>query len=164
MKKVCFLLVLLLLLTGCGSAGDFEPMQDVYAPVALSEPAAVELSFPEEAGMEVFAGESGRIYLCDGYCIAVETLTGGSIDGTLRQLTGYGADSLTVLQRTDGVVQRYECAWTSAGENGDQVARAVVLDDGQYHYCVSVMADADEAGSLQAQWQGILSSVSLRTG
>ncbi len=163
MKKVWLILVLLLLLTGCG-AKKFEPMLDVYAPESLPEPAQVVLDLPQEAGMEVFAGEAGRLYLCDGYCIAVETLAGGDLNATLRQLTGYDAGNLTVLQRTDGGMQRYECAWTCVGEAGDQVGRAVVVDDGVYHYCVSVMADATEAGSLQAQWQGILTSVSLRTG
>ena len=163
MKKVWLILVLLLLLTGC-SATEFEPMLDVYAPESLPESAQVVLDLPQEAGIEVFAGDSGRLYLCDGYSITVETLQGGDLNGTLRQLTGYDADNLTVLQRTDGGTQRYECAWTCVGEAGDQVGRAVVVDDGVYHYCVSVLADATEAGSLQAQWQGILTSVSLRTG
>ena len=163
MKKVWLILALLLLLTGCG-AGEFEPILDVYAPEALQEPAQITLSLPEEAGIEVFGGETGRIYLCDGYSITVETWEGGSIDRSLRQLTGYDSKSLTVLQRTEGTLLRYECAWICAGEAGDQIGRAVVMDDGVYHYCVSVMADATEAGSLQAQWQGILTSVSLRTG
>ena len=163
MKKVWLIMVLLLLLTGCG-AGEFAPLLDVYAPEALPGPAQITLSLPEEAGIEVFGGDTGRIYLCDGYSITVETLSGGSIDSSLRQLTGYDSKSLTVLQRTEGSLQRYECAWTCAGEAGDQVGRAVVVDDGLYHYCVSVMADALDAGSLQAQWQQILGSVNLRTG
>jgi hypothetical protein len=159
-KKVWLILMLLLVLTGCG-AKKLEPMLDVYAPESLPEPAQVVLDLPQEAGMEGFAGEAGRLYLCEGYCIAVESLAGGDMNATLRQLTGYDAGNLTVLQRTDGGMQRYECAWTCVGEAGDQVGRAVVVDDGIYHYCVSVTAPAEKALKLQPVFRALFESFEL---
>ena len=46
-----------------------------------------------------------------------------------------------------------------------QVGNAVILDDGNFHYAVSVMADADQAAKLEDTWQHILDSVcALSTG
>ena len=163
MKIVSLILVLMFFLVGCGEAQVFEPVEDVYASGVRRSPSEVMLALPEEAGMEVIAGSSGRIYLCEGYTVTVETRDSGNIDATLQAMTGYRREVLTVLQRQEGDVTRYECAWTCAGEDGDQVARGVVLDDGVYHYCVCVMADARESGSLQDAWQQLLSSVNLRT-
>ena len=61
-----------------------------------------------------------------------------------------------------GGVKRYEWTWTGMGESGAQVGRAAVLDDGDYHYCVTVMADEAAAGSLDAQWDALFASMGLK--
>ena len=55
----------------------------------------------------------------------------------------------------------YECVWTSAGEGGFQTARAKILDDGVWHYCLTVFAPAENVSSLQADWQSIFDSFGL---
>ena len=56
---------------------------------------------------------------------------------------------------------RWDWVWTAAGEGGDAVGRAAVLDDGVYHYCVSVMAEAGEAGALETQWSALMGSIEV---
>ena len=159
MKKLCILLVFVLLLAGCQAAPTFETVDDVYAPQPQSAPREIALALPED--VQTIAGSSGKLYLCDGFDVTVETVAAGDLNKTLQMLTGFAPDALTMLQTAVSGMQRYECAWTAAGENGDTVGRAVVLDDGRYHYCVTVMGQADMAGELSADWQELLNSVYL---
>lgn len=159
MKKLCFLVAFVLLMAGCQAAQTFERVEDVYGSQPQMAPRQVTLLLPEE--VQTIASDSGRLYLCDGYDVTVETLASGDLSRTVQQLTGFSTDALTMLQTAAAGVDRYECVWTAAGENGDTVGRAVVLDDGQYHYCVTVMGNAKTAGELSTQWQTLLSSVHL---
>lgn len=159
MKKLCCLLIFVLFLAGCQSTPTFETMADVYAPQPKNAPKEVKLELP--ADTQVIAGDSGKLYLCDGYDVTVQTVSGGDINSTITNLTGFATDALTIMQTSVADVNRYECVWTAAGETGDTVGRAVVLDDGQYHYCITVMGQAENAGALAETWQELLSSVSL---
>lgn len=159
MRKACFLLIFVLLLTGCQATQTFESVQDVYAPQSQNAPREITLDLPKN--VQTIAGDSGKLYLCDGYDVTVQTLSSGNLNQTIQMLTGFAPDALTMLQTAVSGVDRYECVWTAAGESGDAVGRAVVLDDGQYHYCVTVMAQADGAGGLTSLWQELLNSVRL---
>ena len=160
MKKVCFLLIFVLLLAGCQSVQTFETIQDVYAPQAQAAPRKIALDLPD--GAQTIAGDNGCLYLCENFDVTVETFASGDLALTVQTLTGFAPDALTMLQTSATNLHRYECAWTAAGENGDTVGRAVVLDDGQYHYCVTVMSQAEIAGTLLDVWQELLSSVRLK--
>ncbi len=154
-------LLLAVLLTGCAAQPVYEPVLDVYE-AAASQPEKLVFSLPEEASVHTLASENGKLYHCDGYTLTVQTLTGGDLGGTLSVLTGYSAEKLDLLQIAPG---RYTCAWVSAGEGGDQIGRLVLLDDGVWHYAVTVMADARKAGALQETWDTLFQSVTLeRTG
>ena len=148
------------MLAGCAATGSFEQLQDVYVPETLSEPAMIQLTLPADAAAQTLTGGSGRLYFCDSYEIAVETLAGGDLDRTLQILTGCNRDDLTLLETGSGE-KRWETVWTAAGEGSQQVGRLLVVDDGSYHYCVSVMADALDAGALQESWEALFSSVVL---
>lgn len=162
MKKVSILLALLLLLTGCGGNEVFERVEDVYAPVAET-PKKLALSLPKDAAVATVSGSSGTLYLCDGYTVAVETLSGGDLNRTFKTITGFSSDRLTVMAREKDGITAYRCVWTSAGEGGDQVGRSLILDDGAFHYAVTVMASASDATVLQDAWQSLFQSVTLRT-
>ena len=157
-----FLCLVLFFLAGCGGEGVYETVQDVYAP-QVETPQKLSLSLPEEASVTTVSGSMGTLYLCDGYTIAVETLSGGDLGATVKAITGFSLDRLTLMQREQNGISVYRCVWTSAGENGDQVARCLILDDGKFHYAVTVMADATEASALENTWQDLFASVSLRT-
>lgn len=137
-------------------------MSDVYDAPAMVQTHQLEITLPKEAAVPSMENEdAGRIYLCDGYTLTVQTLAGGDLDRTLRQITGFGRAQLTVMETRSEDITRYACVWSAAGEGGDQVGRAVILDDGSCHYAVTVMAEASIAGDLAENWQEILESVKL---
>ena len=70
-------------------------------------------------------------------------------------------EELTVVKTGTTGNLRYECVWTSAGEGGDAVGRAAVIDDGSYHYCLTVMATEEEAPQLRNTWQALFDSFTL---
>lgn len=149
-------------MTACGARETFETISDVYDVSAMARLQQVKITLPEDASVESMgSGDSGELYLCDGYCVTVQTMEAGDLDRTLRQTTGFSKDQLTVMQTRAGNAERYEFVWSAAGEAEDQMCRAVVLDDGAYHYVVTVMAEASQAGELAEVWQHILDSVTL---
>ena len=162
MKKLGMaLLIAAILLGGCAAQPVYEGLEglnvDAQAPVMKN----IHIDLPRDASVQAVRGEDRRIYFCDGYEIMVETLAGGDLDKSLRSLTGFSKDALTVLStRLDGVTQ-YSCVWTSIGETGEQVGRLTIYDDGVYHYCVSVTAPADNALTLQPVFQALFDSFTL---
>ena len=162
LKKICCLLALVLLLSGCAGVPTFEGVQDVYAPEAAPEPKKIGLTLPEDAASQVLAGSSGVLYFCDGYEITAETFASGDLNATLQSISGFAREELTLLETASDSIKRYECVWTSVSGEGERVSRAVILDDGYYHYCVCVFADAEDSGVLQGSWQALLGSIVLR--
>lgn len=164
MKKLWCVLALALLLTGCGANEVWETISDVDDTPVMVQMQQVKLTLPKDAASETMEnGQSGKIYLCNGYTVTVQTLPGGDLDKTLREISGFSRQQLTVMETQTKNEKRYECVWAAAGEAEDQVARAVILDDGSYHYAVTVMARFSTAGDLADVWQSILTSVQLST-
>ena len=163
MKKWIVLFTLLILLTGCARQGEFETVGDVYAPVSLTAK-EVTLALPSEAAVQTLSGEGGKLYLCDGYTVSVQTLPGGDLAKSLRQVTGYSIDRLTVLETEKDGFCVYRCVWTAAGEGGDQIAQTALWDDGNFHYAITAMADSAHSGKLSATWQEIFRSVNISNG
>lgn len=161
MKKLLAVLALGFILTGCGGQKTLETVLDVYEPV-VAQSRQLELALPEEAALATIGGaDTGKLYLCDGYCVTVQTVQAGDLDNTIRNATGFSREYLTLMETQVEDVTRYDCAWTAAGEGGDQTCRGVILDDGCYHYVITVMADAQKAGDLTDTWKEILSSAKL---
>lgn len=161
MKKCCLILIAVLMLSGCGAQETLETVADEYVQSVAAEQRGILLTIPEEAGAQMLQSETGTLYLCDGYEVTVQIMCAGNLSGTFQSITGFGVDDLTVLETAAADAARYECVWAAAGESGDMVGRAVVLDDGVYHYCVTVMADAGDAYALQETWQAVFDSFSL---
>jgi hypothetical protein len=160
MKKVCLLFVLMFLLTGC-SFQTFEQVHDGEEVPAMAVPATVQINLPEDAASPTMQGESGTLYFCGDYDIGVEILPSGNLSSTLQSLTGFEKENLNLIQTVRGGAVCYEGVWSAVGEAGDMIGRVLVLDDGKYHYCVSVMANADNAGTYAEEWNKVLSSVVL---
>lgn len=160
MKKLLIAVLVCLLLQGCGQPEVFETMSDQY--LVPETPEAQETSFwlPEGAALQV-SGGSGEMYLCDDFTVSVQTFPSGDLDATLRSVTGYGKDRLSLLQWKTAQGTRTDCAWASQGEEGDLVARTLVLDDGNWHYTLTVQADAQKAAELAATWADMFHSFKL---
>ncbi len=164
MKKVWCVLAFALLLSGCAGEKSLETVTDIYEAPVMAQMKEVCITLPPNAAVETLDnGTDGKIYLCDGYTVTVQILPGGDTEKTFREVTGFSRDQLTVMQRETEHCKRYDCVWSAAGEAEDSVARAVILDDGSFHYAVTVSAPFSAAGDLSQTWQSILSSVTLST-
>lgn len=162
MRKLWLIGLLLLMFTGCGAQETLGTLGDVYVEPVSAPLQQIVVSLPLDATVTAMTIEAeGSLYLCDGYTICVQTLSAGDLDKTLRTITGYGKDTLRLLESFRGDAKRYDCVWTAAGEGEDQVGRACILDDGNFHYVVSVMAGQSQSGRLEPVWRDIFDSFRL---
>ena len=159
MKKLVMILLMLVLLAGC-SAAEYEQVQDVYIQQPVRLPAQLLVSLPPDA-VQMEADDQSVLWLCDGYTAAITTQASGDMTSTLRAVTGHDQTQLEVFSWEKDGLMRTECTWISAGEGGDQVARTIILDDGNYHYSLTLQTDAENAGQLQETWQQMLATVTL---
>lgn len=127
----------------------------------MAQPRQIQVDLPEGALAPVLDSDSEQVYLSDDYEIIVETLSAGDVNATVEHLSGYSRDNLTLMQTQQGDVDRYEFVWASTGEDGERLGRAVILDDGNYHYCMSVLRDANPEGKSQIVWDNVFSSFRL---
>lgn len=163
MKRILITAISLFFLVGCSARETFETVDDTLAQPVMAPMRQVQLLLPNEAVTPTMEnGENGRIYLCDGYTVMVQTFLTGDLNGTLQQVTGFPRESLTLMETSQEGITRYECAWSSMGEGENQVCRCAVLDDGNYHYVVTVMAPESQAGAYLETWQNLMSSITLR--
>ena len=88
MKRWMALLALALALGGCGSSEVMETVGDEYVVAAMAAPRQIQVQLPGEAALPAMENDSARLYLCRDYEIALQTLTGGDLDETLRSVTG----------------------------------------------------------------------------
>ena len=162
MKKILVMLAFVLFMGGCAAQETFETVMDQLEAPVMAQVRQLQVALPKEASAPTLSSEeAGTLYLCDGYSLSIQTMDGGDLDATIRTLTGFSKDQMTVMTTEKHGVRRHDCVWSAAGEGGDQVARAVILDDGNYHYAVTVMADFASAGDLSDTWKAILDTVTL---
>lgn len=162
MKKMCVILGLCLALSGCASVETFETLGPVeHEPGAVAAMGSVQLELPESAAAETFSDGSSTLYVCDGYSLMLQIMDAGDFERTAKALSGFDVEKLTVMESKTGTVRRYDWVWTAAGEGGDVLCRATVLDDGNYHYCLCTMAPATDAGKLQQTWNQLFRSFSV---
>ena len=153
------LMVMALLLCGCGARETMETISDEPVQAVMAQPREISVRLPDNAVAPVLEGEAEQVYFSDDYEIVIETLSAGDLDATMRSISGYGRDQLTVMETQWDHVTRYDFVWAAAGETGDRLGRAVVLDDGQYHYCMSVLRDAQAVS--QVVWRDVFASFEL---
>jgi hypothetical protein len=162
MKKCGILLILIVLFTGCHREEPMETVSDELLVPVLSPTYEIVVSIPEEATEAVISSQDDqRLYFCNGYTMEIQTLAGGDLEKTVKMISGYQAQDLTIVKTRTKGVKKAQWVWSSVGESGDQLGRAVVLDDGRYHYCVSVMSDASVSGQLEQEWETVFASVTL---
>lgn len=171
MKKAIVLL-LLLLLTGCAAQETFETVEDIIPVEPVAVPQQFFVSLPEEAAAPSFQDESGgELYVCDGYTVSKQILAAGDLEKTVNTLTGQSTQQLQIIKTKQGDQDRYDFVWTAAGEDGLQLGRACILDDGNYHYALSTLAQEDASEALRETFADMYGScrlldpdVNLRTG
>ena len=161
MRKILLLLLTVFLLVGCGEQAVFETLGQIqHQPQQMALAATVQLSLPASAALQTVSAGTDRLYECDGYTLTVQTLEGGNLSRTVQTLSGFAPEKLTILE-TKTNLQRYDWVWSAMGEDGALLCRAAVVDDGNYHYCVCLIAPAESAASLSGQWNALLASIAL---
>lgn len=161
MKKLMLCLLLLCCLSGCGREETMETVADVWDVPAMANPREILVDLPEDAAASVLESDAGCIYMGEDYEILLETMEAGDLDGTLRKLCGKGKEELTVLEREQEGLKRYEFVWAAAGETGEQLGRCAVLDDGCYHYCLTVLYPAEAEKTSNVAWSEVFQSFSV---
>lgn len=147
MKKWLLLMGLAAALAGCARVE--QPVMETIGPGSCaqeSKTTAGEISvmIPEEAVCEAMApDEAGKLYTWDNHTLQLQTMDGGDIRKTVRKLTGLDYDDLTVMSYQKGDLTYHKTVWCAAGEDGTLMGRALVADDGAYHYCVSLLSPED---------------------
>ena len=160
MKYGILLLMLTLLLCGCGAEETWETISDQQVE-AMAQPREVQVTLPEEAALPAMEGEGQRLFLGEDYEICLQTLNGGDLDRTIQTLSGYSKEDLTVMETSLDGIDRYEFVWACAGEEGDRLGRGVILSDGGYHYTLTVLRDADTTENSDVVWNDIFTSFRL---
>lgn len=161
MKKVLCVLIFSLVLCGCGAQETYETIADIQVVPAMATPREISVRLPEDAVAPVLDGEGEQVYLCDDYEILVEILPSGDLRETIKVLSGYDREDLTVMETFLNGVSRYDFVWACAGEEEDRIGRAVILEDGDYHYCLTVLRDASTTEGSQIVWEDVFSSFAL---
>ena len=162
MKKfVVILCAALCLLTGC-KGEQYETVTDVWSPTPLPEAKEIVLVLPNEVATPTMEQGNEALYLCSRYMLTTHITEGGDIKDTILQTTGFAMEQLSPMATQAGDYKRYDCVWVAAGEDGDQVCRAAILDDGYYHYILTASTESSGAGKLQETWQDIFDSFDLK--
>ena len=116
MKKwIATLLLLTVLLTGC-AAETFETVDDALATPVMGQLKQITMELPADAAVGAVNADGGKVYWCEDYDIAVQTLQGGDVARTVKALSGFDMERLTVFHTQSGGNKRYEWVWSSAGE------------------------------------------------
>lgn len=161
MKKLVVLLLITALLSGCKPQETFETVEDLPVVPVAATPQQFFVSLPAEAASPTFQSETEELYVCDGYSISKQILESGDLERTVMTLTGRSKEELDVIQTLQDTYDRYEFVWTSAGEEGLQVGRACILDDGNYHYALTAMAGEEASGEHREVLQDMFDSCRL---
>lgn len=161
MRRWIGMVAVLLLLCGCGQQEQFETVMDVLDIQQMPAPRAISVDLPGETALPAMESDNGRAYLCNDYEIYIQTMPGGDVDETMEAMSGFKRETLTVLSTVAENAQRYEFVWASAGEGGEYLGRGVILDDGNYHYTMSVLRSADTEQVSGVVWDGVFSSFRL---
>ena len=114
MKKICLILLITVLLTGCRGKGAMETVSDVpYTPV-IANLKRIQLQLPPELSAPVLENEdSGSLYICDTYSVTVQTAPSGDLKKTIQDATGIDQGKLDVLQTRRGDAKCYQWVWTA---------------------------------------------------
>ena len=161
MKLVAMIVSVLLLFCGCAAEETYETVMDVWEEVPAPEAKSICVDLPGESAMPVMESDGGRVYVSSDYEIYVQTMPGGDIGATIEEMSGHPQESLTVLSTMQDDAMRYDFVWATAGEGGDLLGRGIILDDGSYHYTMTVLRDADTVQSSTVVWDAVFSSFRL---
>ena len=152
------MMVLAVLLCGCKAEETLETVSDEWIVPVMAQPREISVRLPENTVLPVMEQDGSKLYMGQDYEIMVETLASGDLNDTIRTISGFEKEQLTILETNQADADRYDFVWTTSGERGERLDRAVILDDGNYHYCMTVLRDTEESIVV---WQNVFASFAL---
>ena len=162
MKKFWAIPLIALLLCGCSKETMLETVNDEMAEPVVAAVQRVQINLPPELSTPALQSqENGTLYLCDDYSVTVQTVQSGDLMKTIRNATGQNKEDLQIQTTRQGDVKRHQFVWTANGEQGIEVGRTCILDDGVYHYVLTALADEKAASRVQPAWKEIFGSFRL---
>ena len=106
MKKMCIVLLLALLLTGCGGNNTRETISDNHDVPTMVEMKNLSVELPNHLSTPVLESQTaGKLYICDDYWVSVQTVAAGDLAQTVYNITGMQKDKLDILQSRQGEVK-----------------------------------------------------------
>lgn len=149
MKKLCILLLAVLMLAGCTEKKTFETISDGLETPKTSAKLEMTANMPAGATSPVFsAADTGKLYEYEDCTVTMHCVAVGDFSGLVRDITGYDREKLQIMESVQSGFQSFQTVWTSAGEGQTQVGRATILTDGSYYYVLTAMVPEAKAGSL----------------
>lgn len=153
MRRCILLFLLCLLLAGC-AAPELPPPEtvcDTLLPekAALPNPYTITIAVPPDAQKnELTPGGSQTVYRQkDGaYEIITRLILANDRKSAIRQLTGFEAHQLQVVETTRFHLPEYRFVWYVPGDPEGTLCRGAMLRDGQRYYTV-VFAAPESAGT-----------------
>ena len=161
MKRICLFLLAMMLLTGCGSKEVYETVTDELVVAASAQPREIRFDLAQEPVMPAMETDAGQLYLCGDFDVMLQTMESGDLNSTVYQVSGFAPEELTLIQTGTGEVEKYEFVWSAATDEGQQIGRCTILDDGYFHYALSATVDAGLIEEYQEIWNGIFESFEL---
>ena len=161
MKKIVLFVLVMMLLCGCAAEETLETVADELVQPVMAQPSEIAVSLPGEVSVPTMEGDTGRMYLASDYELYIQTLASGDLNATIKEVSGFDREDLTVMETNPDGTDRYEFVWVSAGEKGERLGRGVVLDDGSYHYVMTVLRDAEASANSQIVWDDVFASFRL---
>lgn len=161
MKRKVLIAWMALLLTGCGAEETFETVSDDLVQPVMAQMRQITVSLPEDAAVPALESEGGAVYVCQDYEVYQQVLSAGDLEATVRAVSGFDPEKLTVVTSSRDGCKRYDFVWAAASEQGDRVGKGCILDDGSYHYVLTVLGNAETAGKYETVWREIFESFSV---
>ena len=164
MKTVCLVLMILLLLTGCGAAPVWETVEDFVPEVPVSawqeDARTVQIRVPEGTVLAE-AADGYQLYEAGELLIETSTFLASDLDTAVRRLSGYERDRLMILQTTKFDLPEYQFAWYSQTEEGGRLCRADLVMDGMTCYAVVCSTPEAAGDSYDTQSRQVFASFDL---
>lgn len=161
MKIKVLIALMALLLTGCGAKETLETVSDDLVQPVMAQMREVSVWLPEDAAAPALESEDGAVYVCEDYEVYQQVLPSGDLEATVRSVSGFDMENLTVVTSSRDECKRHDFVWASASEEGDRVGKGCILDDGSYNYVLTVLGNAESAGENEEEWRQILDSFAL---
>lgn len=142
--------VLAVVCCGCASATTWETVDDeiIAASGPAEEPYVITFGVPSDVDANPLTDGNRSLYVQeDGdYEILSDVVTAPNADDAIRQVSGFEAGELDVVETTRFGLPEYRFAWVSESDEGAYVSQAAVVEDGSYYYAL-VFSVREEAGN-----------------